>query len=1006
HYQSISRTSPGSSAKTTTFTRDGAHRITGITHPNGIQVTYGYDAIGRVTRISTSDGFVQERLYGSNGKLTEIRDADGETVVRYDHDVLGRLKKTTYPNGAVTEHTYIDGNRSSSVVHFDDTGAEHLRVDYQHDTAGRIVKRTINGQEDSFTHDATGRIISADFNGAGNFTISYDAMGNRTKVSRNGIDESYSVDSLNRYTSIGGEALQWDEDGNLTGKIIEGVEWTFDYNAENQLISASSEDDTITYEYDGLGVKIARVHNGERTEFVPDYLNNNFLIGSYTNTTLEAGYFHGYGLAGRQSSDGARQFYRTDRDGNVLELLGEDGDVLNAYRWGLSGEALERNETVGQPFGFGGRFGLREEPTGLLHVGIRYLSPAMGRFTSRDPSFLPMENLYTYADNNAIGQVDVTGRDSYVSDQQLLSITNDFSTASGWAWDTLSAGADNYAKFLRNNYKLESYLSSVVKNGKPFADTQLKSFTKAVSQADKLARWGQVMDGATAFYEFGSAVAGEDGFYNRIIQGHPMGNVDAVHASGKLGGKILLTALGVPFGGKIVDGADHWSKEYFKYYFINEYGVFVDDNEVFGEAYWRLKREGRFPVGASHDPNEKESSGVGENLAVLPRDYIDYTVYFENLPEASLPAQEVVVTDMLSEKLDWSTLELKEIAFNDEVLAVPGGFSEITMMGTVETDENPVLVDISLNEDTGELLAVLRSFNPLNLEFPDDPAAGFLPPNDESGRGEGHIRFRIRTRADLSNGDLIENKASIVFDENDPIVTNTVVNRIDSEPPSSRVEEPSFETATLFDVVWSGDDAGGAGVAGYDVYVSVDGGPFIPWLEDTLETTAVYSGELDKRYAFYSVAKDGLGHEESKEPQAEAVYQPGVETLLFEDWLALHFEESDLGNPAREESLWGYAADPDADGMANAFEYLFGGDPLLDDASDLMKLISSSDATRMMVRMAPGRRGMSLQAEQSGDLISWGPYSGVFRMESRDGANWISLPLSEDPAVFIRLMAE
>jgi hypothetical protein len=64
-------------------------------------------------------------------------------------------------------------------------------------------------------------------------------------------------------------------------------------------------------------------------------------------------------------------------------------------------------------------------------------------------------------------------------------------------------------------------------------------------------------------------------------------------------------------------------------------------------------------------------------------------------------------------------------------------------------------------------------------------------------------------------------------------------------------------------VSWSGsDEAGGSGVAGFDVYVSADGGAFVPWLTGTTETSAVFHGTAGHGYAFYSVAHDHAGHAE------------------------------------------------------------------------------------------------------------------------------------------------
>jgi hypothetical protein len=57
---------------------------------------------------------------------------------------------------------------------------------------------------------------------------------------------------------------------------------------------------------------------------------------------------------------------------------------------------------------------------------------------------------------------------------------------------------------------------------------------------------------------------------------------------------------------------------------------------------------------------------------------------------------------------------------------------------------------------------------------------------------------------------------------------------------------------------WGGTD--GAGVASYDVEVSVDGGPFVPWLTATPRTSAAYVGTAGSRYRFRVRAIDALGN--------------------------------------------------------------------------------------------------------------------------------------------------
>ena len=70
--------------------------------------------------------------------------------------------------------------------------------------------------------------------------------------------------------------------------------------------------------------------------------------------------------------------------------------------------------------------------------------------------------------------------------------------------------------------------------------------------------------------------------------------------------------------------------------------------------------------------------------------------------------------------------------------------------------------------------------------------------------------------------------------------------------------------ATDFLVTWSGSDAaGGSELAGYDIYVSTDEGPYEIWLSGTTETSAVFAGERGHTYAFYSCARDNAGNLET-----------------------------------------------------------------------------------------------------------------------------------------------
>jgi hypothetical protein len=107
-------------------------------------------------------------------------------------------------------------------------------------------------------------------------------------------------------------------------------------------------------------------------------------------------------------------------------------------------------------------------------------------------------------------------------------------------------------------------------------------------------------------------------------------------------------------------------------------------------------------------------------------------------------------------------------------------------------------------------------------------------------------------------------------------------------PPTSSVNPlPGVLNTTSFLVSWSGSAGGnGSVIAAYDIYVSVDGGAYVPWISGTSQTSAVFTGSFGHRYAFASVATDQAGNRQPGPgaPQASttlvAPLPPGINAEL------------------------------------------------------------------------------------------------------------------------------
>jgi hypothetical protein len=278
----------------------------------------------------------------------------------------------------------------------------------------------------------------------------------------------------------------------------------------------------------------------------------------------------------------------------------------------------------------------------------------------------------------------------------------------------------------------------------------------------------------------------------------------------------------------------------------------------------------------SYDPNDKLGPlGFGEDRYVSADRILPYTVFFENDPKvANAPAQEVRIVDRLDEVLDLATFELTELAFANHTFPISPGRSYYSTTVDLRPEGVPALVQIEagLNFDTREFVTSFRAIDPETGWLPEDALVGLLYPNDETHRGEGHVSYIIRPEDDVPTGTQITNQAKIFFDYNDPIDTPQTLNTVDAgEPNSSVYSLPLTSNTSDFTVTWSGrDDLGGSGIAGYNLFVSDDGGDYVLWLEDSPFTQAIFHGEVGHTYAFYSVAIDNVGHRESVPLTADA----------------------------------------------------------------------------------------------------------------------------------------
>ncbi len=281
-------------------------------------------------------------------------------------------------------------------------------------------------------------------------------------------------------------------------------------------------------------------------------------------------------------------------------------------------------------------------------------------------------------------------------------------------------------------------------------------------------------------------------------------------------------------------------------------------------------------IPTSLDPNDKTTTaGFGASRFITAQ-VMPFRVDFENDPTlgATVPAQEVFVTDPLDADLDLTTVEFTSFGFDNRVFDVPAGLSRYETTIDLRPDGINLLVPVvmSVNPQTRILSATFRSLDPLTGLPPDDVDSGFLPVNNKAlHNGEGFFTYNIRPLPGRLTGTDISNQASIVFDVNAPILTPITRNTLDTALPTSQVSALPTKSAATFNLSWSGTDpSNGSGVSSYDIFVSQNGGPFTPFLVGTTATTGVFQGVSNTTYAFYSVATDNVGLREATPVTSDA----------------------------------------------------------------------------------------------------------------------------------------
>lgn len=845
--------------------------------PDGAGFQYDYDEAGRRTRRTGTDGYSLEYTYDSLGRLVRLNTGAKEVLIEYEYDAQGRVARESRGNGSSSVYTYDAVGRVLTIRHSGAAETEIESLVYEYDSLGNRT-RIVSGSGDwTYLYSPSGELIEERKAGETFATYDYDRVGNRIRTSRGAHTTEYAANSSNEYTGVGDEQLHYDADGNLLGREGASGRTTYEYDSEGRLIAArTAAGDVWTYEYDFFGNRVRTTHAGVEVRSLHDPAGGFERTIDYSSQGLPlARYDSGYGLVRKLGSEGAPAYYAFDALGNTVAMTGPAGELLNRYRYDAFGAVAERQETVANDHLFLGKHGVVASGAGLYLMRARAYAPDLGRFTSLDPAgFVGGINGYVYGFNNPWTWIDASGASAAEGFWKMASGAIGMLGGGLLAAGSLGTGplglvgvAYGGATVVDSGMAFASGFNEVLRDLGGLSEAQAPDFPSSIGEwADR--NWGEKGDQWRG-------LVGDVFFWK-----NPLRYVGTIKKWAK----------------PVEDYIKRRAGKYFP--LLGDLASLGDFALDAWDLFWP-ELANAFPAGLfrSADPNEL----VGP-VGYPPRNYLPadiaygYRINFENLKSATAPAQEVWLENPLDLSMDPSSLELKEVGFGDQVIAVPPGLQRFSAsrpyrFGGVDFD---VVIEARLEAQTRRVFATFRSVV-RSSGLPPAAEIGFLPPEDGTGRGLGHLSYQVRAQSGLPTGTEIRNVAVVQFDPrgggrafrtdlvdatnpDSGVDTNRqALVTIDADLPEARVAAlPGESTTADFDVSWSGIDVG-SGVTKYDVYARRNNENWGPWLIGTSLPSARWRGENGVRYGFLAVAVDGAGN---REEAPQAATPPEVETLV------------------------------------------------------------------------------------------------------------------------------
>ena len=306
---------------------------------------------------------------------------------------------------------------------------------------------------------------------------------------------------------------------------------------------------------------------------------------------------------------------------------------------------------------------------------------------------------------------------------------------------------------------------------------------------------------------------------------------------------------------------------------------------------------------ASMDPNDIHGylSESGSHYIRQEIQNINYEIEFENdTTLATAAAHTIIVRDTLdATKFALNSLAAHSVTIGDKRLELNG---EQTFARTLDMrPELYVIAQIEQDYDpaTGIIQWTISSLDPMTMEPTDNPFQGVLPVN-YFGEGVGFIDYSVNLKQMFADGTEISNRAGIIFDGEDLIMTPTWTNIVDAVKPTSTIADVT-QVADTLNFIFSSED-NRSGIWYHTLYFRNESTE-MEWKvkkSQILENNYKMNLEDLQMTEYFVLATDSAGNREDKDFLAEYIYSQDNVTLQNNtlvqgwNWWSTYVEQSTM----------------------------------------------------------------------------------------------------------------